>query len=385
MPKFTITKDGRAVAQVEAHGDRIELGSARTCQVIIDDLLISLKQAAFVKSPGGTTYAIEPVSRVPAMTVNGVPLSDRADIADGSVVGIEGYTITINYTVGEMGAKPPAPAELRPSPPPQFAGDPPLPPPLEPELPPPLEPIPPAAVAPLASPVVTVPSDNADMERTVFVRRIGRVVAVSGPLSGKSWDLKSGETRIGREQGQNDIVVRFDAQGNVDNSVSRRHASIHVMGDRVFVEDAGSAAGTFVNGKTVPPRQRVEVRANDQIEIRSSRESTVLRIELERSAVPTPPPAVAAAPAPAPVQTPIIQPEPVRIAPSPPVHEPEAADLRGEDPPIARRRRRSEGGGESIFVPEEETGKGGRIPKWGWILAGAGVILLIAILLLIAL
>ncbi len=383
MPKFTIAKDGRIVGQIDAHGDRIEMGSARTCQVQIDDLLISLKQATFVKPAGSSSYFVEPVSRIPVLSVNGIPLTDRTEISDGALLAIEGYTITVNYVAGEFGATPAGAAVVSPravasvTP----ANEPPLPPPLEPDLPPPLEPSNPVIPAPVVTAPVAPSSDNADMERTVFVRRIGRIAAVSGPLSGKHWDLKSGETRIGREQGQNDIVVRFDSQGNVDNSVSRRHASIHVVGDRVFVEDVGSAAGTFVNGSSVPTRQRVEIRGGDQVEIRSSRESTVLRIELDRPAVST----AAPAPQPAPSAQPNMQPEPVRVAPAAPMHDPVVADLRADDPPIERRRRRADAGRENIFVPIDEPRKSGKIPTWGWIVAGAGLLLLIVILILIAL
>jgi len=211
------------------------------------------------------------------------------------------------------------------------------------------------------------------------------LVATAGPLKGQHWDLKSGETRIGRESGQNDIVIRFDAEGNVDKSVSLRHASVHVVGDRVYVEDAGSAAGTFVNVNAAPPRQRVEVRAQDLIEIRSSRESTLLRVELGREAAPAmaapqaQPQQVAPQPAPRPIEPP--------PAPMPgPRHEaPALGDYAAEEPPVVRRRRRETSAAENPFVPLDEPRASGKIPRWGWIVAGAGILLLVIIILLIAL
>jgi predicted component of type VI protein secretion system len=220
------------------------------------------------------------------------------------------------------------------------------------------------------------------MDRTVFIRRVGKLVATAGPLKGQHWDLKSGETRIGRELGQNDIVIRLDAQGNVDNSISRRHASIHVAGDRVYVEDAGSAAGTYVNGNAVPARQRVEVKANDSVEIRSSRESTLLRIELSGGSAPAP-----AAP---PIQQPPAAAEiPRPIAPTPvsaPRHEaPGLGDYGAEEPPVQRRRRRESNAADNPFVPLDAPRRSGTIPKWGWIAAGVGILLLVIIIFLIAL
>jgi pSer/pThr/pTyr-binding forkhead associated (FHA) protein len=220
------------------------------------------------------------------------------------------------------------------------------------------------------------------MERTVFVRRVGRLQATAGPLKGQHWDLKSGETRIGRESGQNDIVIRFDAQGNVDNSVSRRHASVHVTGDRVYVEDVGSAAGTFVNGIQVPARQRVEVKGQDLIEIRSSRESTLLRVELIRGSTPPVPPTPSPQPAAAMPPRPA---EPVHVA-SPPRHEsPALGDFAAEEPPVVRRRRRESSAAENPFVPLEESRSKGGIPRWGWIVAGVGILLLVVVILLIVL
>ncbi len=380
MPRFTITREGKPVSQTDAHGERIELGSARTCQVLIDDLLISLKQAAFVRGSTSEVFLLEPVSRVPAFSLNGVVVEISTEVPDGAVLTIEGYEVRIDYLPGEIvsvstPAVVPAPAvsqRVKPA-------EPPLPPPLEPDLPPPLEVSQPRiSESTVISPVITQKSENADMERTVFVRRVGRLVATSGPLNGHAWDLKSGETRIGRESGQNDIVIRFDAQGNVDSSISRRHASVHVTGERVFVEDAGSAAGTFVNGIVVPPRQRVEVKAQDLIEIRSSRQSTLLRVELDRHSGPA-----VSHPPPPPQPAPMVA-EPLRT-PAPTHHSPQSGDLAAEEAPVVRRRRRETNAADNLFVPLEETRRSGKIPTWGWIAAGAGVLLLIVIILLVAL
>lgn len=384
MPRFTITQDGKPVSQVDAHGDRIDLGSARNAQVQIDDLLISLKQAMFVRTTATELYRVEPTSRIPAFTLNGEVVEQPAEVPDGAVLAVEGYRIRIDYLPGEIATQAP-PATARPAPP--LTPQPPLPPPLEPDLPPPLEASQPGTPSAATSPGMTAPSTGpADMERTVFVRRIGKLTATAGPLKGQQWDLKSGETRIGRESGQNDIVIRFDAQGNIDNSISRRHASVHVTGDRVYVEDVGSAAGTFVNGNAVPAQQRVEVRAQDLIEIRSSRESTLLRVEIASAKVAPVMAPAQSQPAVAPNVPPAARPaEPV--ATSAPRHEsPGLGDLGAEEPPVVRRRRRDRetNAADNVFVPLESPRGSGRIPRWGWIVAGAGILLLIIVILLIA-
>ena len=55
MPQFTILRDGQIVDEVTLEGERIEMGSAHTCQLFIDDLLIALKQAVFTKVESGDT------------------------------------------------------------------------------------------------------------------------------------------------------------------------------------------------------------------------------------------------------------------------------------------------------------------------------------------
>ncbi|WP_375765823.1 FHA domain-containing protein [Archangium gephyra] len=55
----------------------------------------------------------------------------------------------------------------------------------------------------------------------------------------------SGELKIGRQEGQNDLVL---AEGG---GVSRRHSRFYVEGGKVMVEDVGSANGTFVDGQRI--------------------------------------------------------------------------------------------------------------------------------------
>ncbi|HUU45531.1 MAG TPA: FHA domain-containing protein, partial [Acidobacteriota bacterium] len=305
MPKFTILREGQVVDEVTLEGERIEMGSAHTCQLFVDDLLIALKQAVFVKEESEDSYRVEPLSRVPAFTLDGQPVDGPTPVSGGATLAIEGYEIRIAYEPSKPTVAP-KPREAAPAAPRMpSASEPPLPEPL-PEPPPPLVDLtPPVPATPPRSPVPpSVPhGEGPDLERTVFVRTVGRLVATAGPLTGQSWDLRGGETKIGRDTSQNQIVIRLDAAGQVDTSISRRHASIHVVGDRLFVEDQSSAAGTFVNGQQVPPGQKVEIRGGDLIEVRSARASTVLRLELgRRVAAPLPPPLIPPQPASPPPQ-----------------------------------------------------------------------------------
>ncbi|MEW5701923.1 MAG: FHA domain-containing protein [Candidatus Zixiibacteriota bacterium] len=385
MPKFTIVRAGQKISETTASGERIELGSARTCAVYIDDLLIALKQAAFVRSKAGEPFHLEPLSRLPALKMDGVAVEGVVPVRDGATIQVEGYEVRIQYLPGELAVAGGVPSAEALSPrEPEIARDLPLPPPLEPELPPPLDLA--EAESPLRQPMgrespLPTPPISSDREKTVFVQRIGKLVAIGGPLRGQQWDLAIGETRIGRDPAQNHIVVRLDAQGGVDNSISRRHASIHVVGNQVFVEDQHSAAGTFIAGRQLPPGERVAIKNQDVIEIRSAKESTLLRLELPGVAAPQP----SALPREPlrepvrerPVETPRYREEPI------PVGEDE-----GDRERMAGRRRRRPGRtdyDENPFVPMEGTRGRGSLPRWVWIVVAVVAVLVVGTLLVLAL
>lgn len=62
--------------------------------------------------------------------------------------------------------------------------------------------------------------------------------------SGRSFPLRAGITRIGREPAGNEIVL-------MDQSVSSRHAAIEVSPQAVVIRDLGSTTGTQVNGVVI--------------------------------------------------------------------------------------------------------------------------------------
>lgn len=100
-----------------------------------------------------------------------------------------------------------------------------------------------------------------------------------------TFPLTKEELTIGRNPG-NDILI--------DNvGVSRRHAAIRVSGNRVMIEDLGSANGTIVNGQKITTH---ELRDGDEILVVKHR--LVYRLPKE-----APPPPKAEAPAEAGVKT----------------------------------------------------------------------------------
>ncbi|HYO52750.1 FHA domain-containing protein [Archangium sp.] len=64
------------------------------------------------------------------------------------------------------------------------------------------------------------------------------------PDGGESEHELSGELKVGRQEGTNDLVL-------AEGGVSRRHSRFFVEGGKVMVEDVGSANGTFVDGQRI--------------------------------------------------------------------------------------------------------------------------------------
>ncbi|HSF18981.1 MAG TPA: sigma 54-interacting transcriptional regulator [Vicinamibacteria bacterium] len=85
------------------------------------------------------------------------------------------------------------------------------------------------------------------------------LVALSGPVAGRSFSLEGDRTSIGRES-ENDIVI--DTQW-----VSRRHCTLERSAEGFVVLDNGSHNGTFVNG--IPVTERL-LRAGDRLTLGGS-------------------------------------------------------------------------------------------------------------------
>lgn len=79
--------------------------------------------------------------------------------------------------------------------------------------------------------------------------------------------LRAGANTLGRSHGA-DISIP-------DGSISRDHAVLHVRGNHVYVSDAGSKNGTFVNGERIDAEQAIT--PTTRLRFGPSIEATVLR------------------------------------------------------------------------------------------------------------
>lgn len=103
------------------------------------------------------------------------------------------------------------------------------------------------------------------------------LLAVYGPYLGKKYRLNFGVTRIGRDNTLNDIVIRENSKGEVDTSISRRHATVYMEDDKYFIMDKRSQTRTRVNQQQLSEDDVVQLFPNDEIEIVSDQKSTIFR------------------------------------------------------------------------------------------------------------
>jgi pSer/pThr/pTyr-binding forkhead associated (FHA) protein len=106
-------------------------------------------------------------------------------------------------------------------------------------------------------------------------------LAIYGPYLGKKYQLNFGETRIGRDVKLNDIVIRQNKEGEVDPSVSRRHATVSQKEGGFFITDKRSQSRTHVNEHCLSETDEVQLVPGDEIEIVSDQQSTIFRFVAE--------------------------------------------------------------------------------------------------------
>jgi FHA domain len=85
------------------------------------------------------------------------------------------------------------------------------------------------------------------------------VVRSNGELRGRSLELRLGTQVLGREPG---CELRLD-----DGFVSRRHAVVVRDREAVWIEDAGSANGSSLNGEPLTPGRRRPLRSGDLLRV----------------------------------------------------------------------------------------------------------------------
>lgn len=307
MPKIVLKKDSEILQIFRLEAKNLRVGSDRLADVKIDDWTVGKEEA--VIWPKGHVFFIKPAGAFPQLVVNGTEVTGERPLSDGDEIAVGPYTLVFSRLPEELEG-----IAVEPLPPPAAA-----PPPSPPEpvtsksaFPPDLEV--PASRIQEAHPAPPAPKESAPpprpvrrdaaAEKTMIASMPERtkisevfdtpgttgefyLLAVWGPLAGRRFPLKPGETKIGRDKEANEIVVREDEQGELDTSVSRRHASF--FWSNVFVPGSGSSAdfslidvgsklGVMVNGRKIKPEKGVALKPGDEIGILSEKIPTIFRL-----------------------------------------------------------------------------------------------------------
>ncbi len=94
-----------------------------------------------------------------------------------------------------------------------------------------------------------------------FKEKAHYLIGIHGPFEGKKFELTRGETRIGRGEEYNDMVL----SGDLDPSVSRRHATITFSQDKYELIDRRSRNRTFVNKREIGEDETIPLQSKDEI------------------------------------------------------------------------------------------------------------------------
>ncbi|MBN2012619.1 FHA domain-containing protein [candidate division KSB1 bacterium] len=104
------------------------------------------------------------------------------------------------------------------------------------------------------------------------------LIAIYGPYIGKKYQLNGDITKIGRDKALNDIVIRDNEKGEIDPSISRRHATIYFENNELFISDKRSKTRTRVNQHILDEDSVMKLYPGDEIEIRSDQKGTIFRL-----------------------------------------------------------------------------------------------------------
>lgn len=311
MPKIVLKKGDEVIQIFRLEAKNLRVGSDWLADVRIDDWTVGREEALIW--PKGTSFFIKGTGAFPQVIVNGAEVSGERVLADGDEIKVGPYTLVFNRLPEELEASAPASPVLAPASQPEIPAlkgmeaaeefEPPtsrvaqtsVPPPkvstparVEPRTPPP-QPAP--AFRDFASEktmIASVPDRTKVSDAFEIPGAAGEyyLLAVWGPLAGRRFPIKPGETKIGRDKETNQIVVREDEQGELDTSISRRHASFYwsqflspVGAEPEFsVLDVGSKLGVMVNGKKIKPEKGIPIRAGDEIGILSEKDPSIFRL-----------------------------------------------------------------------------------------------------------
>lgn len=278
MPKLILKKRAEILKEFELGGKSIYfLGSDPRNDFVVIDQKVSIKHLKIENSEN--QYYVEDLNSAFGTLLNGKPLHTRAQIVEGDEIAIGALSL-----IFENGNTPRIPAPEDTEQYIEVIGE---------------EDFPEQSFKPESNvfggknrprqeteefyeiedlPGEPKPVTNGTYKSTGAARKSYYLLTIDGPYIGKRFALNQRDTRIGRDNTLNDIVIRNNEDGALDPSISRRHATISYRDGKYFISDKRSKTRTYVNQIKLSPTEELRIQENDEIEIVSDQKSTIFRM-----------------------------------------------------------------------------------------------------------
>lgn len=264
MPKLILKRKAEIIDEFNLKSTQASctIGSDKFNNIVIQDKLVSMNHASIERRMNG--YAIRDLNSAFGTYLNGQKVEDIAPLKNGDIAQIGGHAIVFEHPLEKM--------EWKDSPAPEVES------------------------AKDFSVTTTDRHENREWQSTergvneeILTTQSFRkaeeidwapyyLLAIHGPYKGKRYQLRLGETKIGRDENLNDIILEKTSRGEPDQSISRRHATVYFQNNSFYVRDKRSKTRTHVNQIVVPVDDDVEILPGDEIEIVSDQRSTIFRL-----------------------------------------------------------------------------------------------------------
>ncbi len=273
MPKIVVKKKAEIFKeyQIRPFQNRIRIGSEGDNDLILSDKKVSMHHLVIEKE--GTDYYAMDTDSAFGTFLNGKKIAEKISLSSGDEISVGDHTLLFENVLFEKGydIKSGIIAEEK-------------------------DPSTGIQQQPASQPLreksseFTVPQQaeitdaELDIQEDQFSNRVQYyLLTIYGPYIGKKYHLNYGITKIGRDKTLNDIVIRENTKGDVDTSISRRHATIAYKENSFYIYDKRSKTRTYVNGIEVDEDGKAKLSHGDEIEIVSDQKSTIFRIVPEGS------------------------------------------------------------------------------------------------------
>ncbi len=266
MPKLIVKKKAEIMQECDLKTSQASytIGTEKQNDLSIDDRLVSITHARIERS--GNRFFIRDLKSAFGTFVNGVRVEDVAELKDGSDIRLGDHTILFDDPLEKIGMslleEDAAGHSVERDSEQESAPD-------------------------RENARLDELEDKVRRESLTILRQARadktdtlpyQLLAVYGPYKGKRFQLLQNETKIGRDENLNDIVLDKNKVGGPDQSISRRHAMVMFRDGSFFVTDKRSKTRTYINREVVPADGEVEIFPDDEIEVVSDQQSTILRL-----------------------------------------------------------------------------------------------------------